>query len=441
MATPVPNPAYTSDLTPLEVESSSSPEADDVARAGDKAAPPRKSGVVGATANLLNGIVGAGIIGIPYALKHTGLVAGIVLLGVVAALTVVSSRTLIEDARACGVSTYEDLAGAVRRRSRVAMVLRVAARHRHGVLCVIMCRGAPRARSFARIDPFYCRARVRSRGSTHLIATCHPPPRSHSRAKKVFGRRLGRDTVLVAMTLLAFGAMCAYLILIGDTVPALLRGTGGGDDGDGDAGDGRARALAIVAVSACGMLPLSLLRDVSSLEATSAASAAADGVLVVIVAAAAPYTRAVEAAGGLPRVLAGSVVRPASAFAGLGAMSFAFVCQHSCFLVANSLDDGGAATPSSPPFAAHWARVTRGAIALALAMCAALGVAGYLARRARRSFSMRLLFPRLSVTLTSARSTRGNDACCLLSLSLSLFFFTDVRAVCGVRLTAGSRPA
>jgi hypothetical protein len=49
--------------------------------------PKKKSGIFGASSNLVNSIVGAGIIGIPYALRQCGLVAGVFLLVLVAYLT------------------------------------------------------------------------------------------------------------------------------------------------------------------------------------------------------------------------------------------------------------------------------------------------------------------------------------------------------------------
>lgn len=49
--------------------------------------PKKKSSILGASSNLVNSIVGAGIIGIPYALRMSGLWAGVVLLILVAALT------------------------------------------------------------------------------------------------------------------------------------------------------------------------------------------------------------------------------------------------------------------------------------------------------------------------------------------------------------------
>ena len=42
--------------------------------------PKKKSEIAGASSNLVNSIVGAGIIGIPFAIKEAGFVAGVVLL-------------------------------------------------------------------------------------------------------------------------------------------------------------------------------------------------------------------------------------------------------------------------------------------------------------------------------------------------------------------------
>ena len=68
-----------------------------------------KSSLLGTYANLVNAIVGAGIVGIPYAMKETGLVAGSVLLIFVAILTDKTLRLLIETGNHCNVSSYEML--------------------------------------------------------------------------------------------------------------------------------------------------------------------------------------------------------------------------------------------------------------------------------------------------------------------------------------------
>ena len=57
------------------------------AATGGASVPLIKSGIFGTSSNLVNSIVGAGIIGIPYAFKQSGLVAGVLLLILVAYMT------------------------------------------------------------------------------------------------------------------------------------------------------------------------------------------------------------------------------------------------------------------------------------------------------------------------------------------------------------------
>jgi sodium-coupled neutral amino acid transporter 11 len=77
--------------------------------------PKMKSKIGGACSNLVNSIVGAGIIGIPYALKESGLVAGVVLLVLASYFTDKSLRMLVELAhfhprlKSFAVLTFEDL--------------------------------------------------------------------------------------------------------------------------------------------------------------------------------------------------------------------------------------------------------------------------------------------------------------------------------------------
>ena len=77
--------------------------------------PKKKSPITGACSNLVNSIVGAGIIGIPYALNESGLIAGTILLVAVSCFTVKSLQMLVDMAhfhprlKGFGVYTYEDL--------------------------------------------------------------------------------------------------------------------------------------------------------------------------------------------------------------------------------------------------------------------------------------------------------------------------------------------
>ena len=58
-----------------------------------------KSSILGCTANLVNAIVGSGIVGIPFAIKEAGFVAGILLVILCAILTEKSLRLLLATAK------------------------------------------------------------------------------------------------------------------------------------------------------------------------------------------------------------------------------------------------------------------------------------------------------------------------------------------------------
>jgi len=185
--------------------------------------------------NFLNSIVGAGIIGIPFSLRHTGLLAGLFLLVLVGYLTAFSVKLIIGLGRQLECDNYESL------------------------------------------------------------------------AMKIFGRR-GFTTVSLFMALLGFGAMIAYMVVIGDVVPHLL----------GVEKSTTARVMSIIVVSATTMLPLALLKSMASLSFTSSASVLADLVLVIIVIFASPVGESVSSAGGFWTVLGSSIIRPSTLFSGVG---------------------------------------------------------------------------------------------------------------------------
>eukprot|EP00520_Triparma_pacifica_P003440 CAMPEP_0118649452 /NCGR_PEP_ID=MMETSP0785-20121206/9711_1 /TAXON_ID=91992 /ORGANISM="Bolidomonas pacifica, Strain CCMP 1866" /LENGTH=502 /DNA_ID=CAMNT_0006541741 /DNA_START=125 /DNA_END=1630 /DNA_ORIENTATION=+ len=245
-----------------------------------------KSSIPSAISNFLNSIVGAGIIGIPFAIRHCGLFMGIILLTWVGYLTDCSVRMIVTLGRDLGVNDYERL------------------------------------------------------------------------AEKIYGPR-GYNAICVFMIFLAFGAMVAYCIVVGDVVPELL----------GVTSSPAARPVSILLCSMFVMLPLSLLKDMSSLAKTSTLSCAADMVLVLIVMACTPIGVSIADAGGFWKVLGSSIVRPKTVFSGLGAMSFAFVCHHSSFIVANSLKDSTKE---------RWATVTHWSVSMAYTMCLFMGLFGYL---------------------------------------------------------------
>ena len=72
----------------------------------------RKSTLLGCSANLINAIVGSGIVGLPYAIQQAGFVAGIGLVLLCSILTEKSLRLLVETAKHVHVPSYETVAEA-----------------------------------------------------------------------------------------------------------------------------------------------------------------------------------------------------------------------------------------------------------------------------------------------------------------------------------------
>mmetsp|Transcript_40458 Transcript_40458/g.84656 ORF Transcript_40458/g.84656 Transcript_40458/m.84656 type:complete len:632 (+) Transcript_40458:79-1974(+) len=109
MAGPPPSPFF-APSTPRKVVPISTPGG--TKRLVKKESPQvkeHKSSVAGATSNLVNAIIGAGIVGIPFAIHNAGLVAGICLVILCALLTEKSLRMLIDTAKHIGVPSYETL--------------------------------------------------------------------------------------------------------------------------------------------------------------------------------------------------------------------------------------------------------------------------------------------------------------------------------------------
>jgi len=172
--------------------------------------------------------------------------------------------------------------------------------------------------------------------------------------------KFGSGFVLFNMFIMAYGAMVAYLLIIKDTVPTVL----GFEHGE----NLLERNLILIATSLLIMVPLSMQRDMASLSCTSAISVTADMILVVFVAAFSPVAETVEENGGLGEVLRTDGIN-STLFVGLGILSTAMACQHSAFIVANSLED---------KTRSRWSWVTKQSIGVSAILCLILGIFGYL---------------------------------------------------------------
>lgn len=242
-----------------------------------------KSSVAGACSNLINAIVGAGIVGIPFAIRETGLVAGVVLVGLVAVLASKSLRLLVETASLVHAPSYETL----------------------------------------------CEASFGSKGFMF---------------------------VSIAMFSLAYGSMVTYLMIVKDTLPDLM-----GLDST------KERRFVLLCVSLLVIVPLSSQRDMADLSKTSRLNVVFDCIMVLLVVWIAPIAENVMEAGGFASLLQESTIHVDTVFVGLGVLSFAFVCQHSAFIISNSLQHK-----------CQWGVVTKISLAVCGTLATLCGMGGYL---------------------------------------------------------------
>jgi solute carrier family 38 (sodium-coupled neutral amino acid transporter), member 11 len=168
-----------------------------------------RSTVMDSAFNFTNSIVGAGIIGLPYAMKQAGLISGLLLLGFLAWLVDYTVILLIKNAKLSSRSTYQG-----------------------------------------------------------LIEFC-------------FGSK-GLLLISIFQFVFAYGALCAYTVIIGDTIPRVFVSmlhkesilypilT--------------SRSFVIICCTVFVSLPLSLYRDISALAKTSAVSLAMICVIVLCIA-------------------------------------------------------------------------------------------------------------------------------------------------------------
>lgn len=249
--------------------------------------PAGNSSAAGAVSNYVNTIVGAGIVGLPFALAESGLWMGMFMMCVAAFLNVQSSNMLIAIGEKTGRLNYEELMA------------------------------------------------------------------------DVFGNA-GIYFVSLFVGVLAFGAMSAYLVIVGDTVPEILLASGSTTGAFAD------RTSVILLFGIFCMLPVSMLKDMSKLSYTSFVSILADLLLTLIVL----FAGSEEARDDpdIDRSQVNTFIRP-TIFAGFGAISFAFVCQSSSFLVYRSMSKGGVD---------RWACVSRWSVSIAFVMGLTLALGGYL---------------------------------------------------------------
>ncbi|KAE8215664.1 hypothetical protein CF327_g1054 [Tilletia walkeri] len=248
----------------------------------------RSAGVFDSTWNMANSILGAGVVGLPLAMRESGFVAGLVLLVGLALLTDWTIRLIVLNAKLSGAPTYIEI--------------------------MERCFGHP-----------------------------------------------GKAAVSVMQFAFAFGGMCAFCVVIGDTLPHVITWLFPGTTGSFLSN----RQFVILSSTLLISYPLCLYRNIESL---SKASAIALISMVLII------TTVVVRGPAMPAELTGdpalrfTFIYPSKLVRSISVISFAFVCHHNSLLIFSSLKE-----PSMDKFG----KVTHYSTMIAAIAAIVMSVGGY----------------------------------------------------------------
>ncbi|CUS24325.1 LAQU0S15e01970g1_1 [Lachancea quebecensis] len=291
-----------------------------------------KSNILMAFMNMANSILGAGIIGQPFAVKNCGLLGGVLAIVLLSFLVDWTIRLIVVNLRISGKTTYQD--------------------------------------------------------SVELA----------------MGRK-GKLLILLSNGLFAFGGCIGFCIIIGDTIPHVLRAFFSGHDNLFH------RNIVIVVVTCLISFPLSLNRDISKLSKASMLALASMVVIVVIVVCKGPTTDSAYKGS----FNSGNLLFTPRIFQGLSVISFALVCHHNTSFIYFSLK-----TPSLKRFD----RLTHFSCFIAMVFCFLMGFTGFLVFKDKTKGNILNNFPGNDNAVNVARFCFGFNM--LTTFPLEIFVLRDV---------------
>ncbi|KAF9244905.1 amino acid transporter [Melanogaster broomeanus] len=174
----------------------------------------------------------------------------------------------------------------------------------------------------------------------------------------------GRAVISLFQFAFAFGGMCAFGIIIGDTIPHVIRSIFPTLDQIPVLSIFTNRQFIIALCTICISYPLSLHRDIHKLSRAS--GLALLGMLIIVTSVLVEGQHVTPELKGDPSKRL-TFVGP-GVFQAIGVISFAFVCHHNSLLIYGSLR-----TPTLDRFA----RVTHISTAISLVACCTLGVSAF----------------------------------------------------------------
>ncbi|KAJ1304498.1 hypothetical protein OPQ81_005644 [Rhizoctonia solani] len=273
--------------------------------------------------NMANSILGAGIIGLPYAVSQAGFVTGIILLVILAGVTDWTIRLIVRNAKLSGRTSYIDIMG--------------------------HCYGSS-----------------------------------------------GRAAVSFFQFAFAFGGMCAFGIIIGDTIPHVIRSIFPTLSTVPVLSIFTHRNFIVVLCTVCISYPLSLYRSIASLA--KASTFALVGMLTIVGTVLFEEGRvSPDLKGSQAPSIKYSFIQP-QIFQAIGVISFAFVCHHNSLLIYGSMR-----TPTMDRFD----RVTHVAAGVSLIACLTMAIPAFLVFTDRTQGNVLNNFPQNDVVINIARFCFG----------------------------------
>ncbi|KAI8329711.1 transmembrane amino acid transporter protein-domain-containing protein [Chlamydoabsidia padenii] len=208
-----------------------------------------------------------------------------------------------------------------------------------------------------------------------------------------FGRP-GLIAISIFQFVFAFGGMCAYCVIIGDTIPHVIRSLFPSIETTPILWIFANRNLCIAFFTLFVSYPLSLYRDISKLAKTSALALVAIVFITVSVAVEGPKVQS-ELRGSTEHRFD---FMQDEIFQGIAVISFAYVCHHNSFLIFGSLKQ---------PSLNRFASVTHWSMGIAFLTCIILGLSGYLVFTDQTAGNILNNFPSDNVFINIARLAFG----------------------------------
>ncbi|KAI9321678.1 transmembrane amino acid transporter protein-domain-containing protein [Dichotomocladium elegans] len=228
-----------------------------------------------------------------------------------------------------------------------------------------------------------------------------------------FGRP-GLLAISIAQFVFAFGAMCAYCVIIGDTIPHVFRSLIPTIDTLPVVWIFANRRLCITFFTVLVSYPLSLYRDMSKLAKTS--GLALITIIVIIVSVAIEGPRMPPEIRGDPSLQFTFI--NSEMIQAIAVISFAFVCHHNSFMIFGSLRQ---------PSMNRFAKVTHYSMALSFVTCTVLAVSGYVVFTDKTAGNILNNFPADVTLINVARLAFGMNM--FTTLPLEAFVCREVLEV------------